>query len=139
MQARTTNATRDRPAAIGRLRRRRDFAAVFAEGREFARGPFVVRVRPNPEAVPSRLGFAIGKRLGSAVRRNRIRRRIRAILRELPVKDGADVVVIARRGAREASYADLRASLRQLLDQAGLLDADPSEAAAGANGATPCA
>lgn len=138
MQAHTTNATHHKPAAVGRLRRRADFAAVFDEGREFTRGPLAVRVRPNPEAVPSRFGFAVGKRLGSAVRRNRIRRRLRALLHELPFQDGADVVVIARGGATEASYADLRASLSWLLARAGVLEADAS-ATGGENGATPCA
>ena len=67
---------------------------------------------------PCRFGFAISSRLGGAVRRNRIRRRLKESARQINV-DGAcaglDLVVIARQGAVEADYAELDDALRRLV------------------------
>ena len=82
----------------------------------------VLRTRPNDLAV-TRFGFAIGKRLGGAVVRNSIRRRIREVLRRLDVVPGYDVVVIGRQPILEASYGDLQAGLTQALHRARLLAA----------------
>ncbi len=63
----------------------------------------------------------MGKRVGNAVRRNLVKRRLRHIAAELIGKDGWDLVVIARKGASEAGYGDLRNALGQLLGAFGLL------------------
>jgi ribonuclease P protein component len=80
-----------------RLRKRREFEHVYA-ARTFIRvGPLVVYARPGP-ASHARLGLSVPRRVGSAVRRNRVKRRLREAFRlgrrELP---GAyDVVVNVR-------------------------------------------
>ena len=63
----------------------------------------------------------MGKRVGNAVRRNLVKRRLRQIASELIGQDGWDLVVIARKDASEAGYRDLRNALRQLLGAFGLL------------------
>ncbi len=105
-----------------RLRRREDFSAVHQRGRSWANNTLVVRVLPN--ALPqTRVGFSISKRVGKAVVRNRIKRRLREIIRALGPRGGHDVVVIAREPAAIADYHALRASLNSLLARAHLLDA----------------
>jgi ribonuclease P protein component len=73
----------------------------------------------------SRYAYAISKRVGKAVVRNRLRRRLREALRRLPLAEGFDVVIIARPEAAAASFQALTAELallfkrtRQLQDQA---------------------
>ena len=61
---------------VGRLRGRRAFADLAQRGRTVRSGPLRVRYLAAPEAVS--VGYAIGKRTGPAVTRNRIRRRLRA-------------------------------------------------------------
>ena len=63
----------------------------------------------------------MGKRVGNAVRRNLMKRRLRQIAAELIGKDGWDLVVIARKDASEAGYSDLKDALRRLLGAFGLL------------------
>lgn len=63
----------------------------------------------------------MGKRVGNAVRRNLVKRRLRQIAAELIGKDGWDLVVIARTKASEAGYRELREALGQLLRAFGLL------------------
>jgi len=98
-----------------RLRRKSDFEAAYARGRRFGNGFFAVTAKPNDIGGP-RLGLAVSvKNAGNSVERNRLRRTIRESFRlhqhDLPA---VDIVVSARGQAREATGADLRASLLSL-------------------------
>ncbi len=104
-----------------RLKRRQDFATVYRSGKAYAGGPLVLRVWPNPDTTVPRFGFAVGKRLGGAVVRNKIKRRLREAARISGAEGAADVVVIARSEAREASYQELQGALQELLRRAGLV------------------
>ena len=70
----------------------------------------------------SRFGFTTARALGTAVKRNRLRRRLREAIRSLPVVQGWDVVVNTRRGAAEADYWVLRAQVMKLMERAGVLE-----------------
>ena len=80
-----------------------------------------LRSAPN-ELNWSRYGYAVPKRVGKAVTRNRVRRRLREMLRLLPVQEGYDVVISARPEAAQASFYQLKAELTLLLRRAKLLD-----------------
>lgn len=97
-----------------RLRRTSEFDVVYREGK-VASGPLLaVRVRPNGQVL-SRFGFVAGKRVGGAVVRNLARRRLRELIRQLPIQPGIDLVVFARPGAATASFAELDRALTQAL------------------------
>jgi len=81
-----------------------------------------VRTAPNGLGW-SRCGYTIPKRVGKAVTRNRVRRRLREVLRILPLTPGYDVVVSVRPEAAKSSFHDLKAELTLLLRRARLLDA----------------
>ena len=104
-----------------RLRRKSDFDAVFREGISRSSGVLAVRARQrdaDSAELPCRFGFAVSKRMGGAVVRNRIRRRLRASVRQLNDEGacrGLDVVVIARQGAAEADFARLDDTLQRLI------------------------
>jgi len=69
----------------------------------------------------TRHAYAIPKRVGKAVVRNKVRRRLREILRALPVTEGYDIVISVRQPAAEASFQDLKTELSMLLKRARLL------------------
>ena len=103
-----------------RLRRRRDFDAVYRGGRP-AHGDFLsLRVLRNG-LEQSRFGFAVNKRAGGAVTRNRIKRRLRAAITALAVPGGWDVVVSARAPAATVPYDDLVRVLTAALRRARVL------------------
>lgn len=104
------------------LRRRADFEQVFASGAFVGGRSLAVRVLSRGEG-PTRVGFAVGKRLDKrAVIRNRVRRRLREILRQLELRDGYDVVVLGRRAALTADGPTLRADVLAVCERAGLLE-----------------
>ncbi len=87
----------------------------------------MLRVRANPTTPVPRFGFAVGRRLGHAPARNRLKRRLRESARLSGAEGKADVVVIARRQAMEAPFPALDQSLRGLLARAGLLSREAAE------------
>jgi len=105
-----------------RLRRNSDFQRVRRIGK-FHASPLMVLAFVRNELDHSRFGFVVSKRLGKAVKRNKIKRRLREATRlRLPqIKSGFDVVVIARQPLSRAGYADIEHSLERLLKKADLL------------------
>ncbi|HHY36143.1 MAG TPA: ribonuclease P protein component [Firmicutes bacterium] len=104
-----------------RLRRRNDFTRVYRKGKSYANKYLVIYLLSNDREV-CRFGFSVGKRMGKAVIRNRMRRRLRELCRLhvdllLP---GYDIVVIPRNPALEADYATLKGALRHLFHKAGI-------------------
>jgi len=99
-----------------RLVRRGEFDAVYRAGKRRSSSHFTVFFRAN--ALPqSRFGFSIKKALGGAVVRNRIRRRLREIVRchrgEIPV--GWDIVIHPKNVVAKAPFAMLTSDLLRLL------------------------
>jgi ribonuclease P protein component len=99
------------------------FDLVYAEGRSWAGKEIVLRALPN-KLNSSRFGFVASRRVGKAVVRNLIKRRLREIVRHAPVRSGWDIILIARVPAAVTSYKILGESVGKLLSRAGLFVKD---------------
>lgn len=95
---------------IGRVRTRAEFAALASRGRRARRGTVRLTALPDTEAGRAAVAFAIGRAVGPAVVRNRVRRRLRAALAELAPLPGTYLVGTTP-AAAERPYAELRADL----------------------------
>jgi len=80
----------------------------------------VMKALPNRLSF-SRYGFVVSKRVGKAVERNRVKRLLREILRQTPIKPGWDIVFIARPRAAKTNFAELKSLVWSLVSQAQLL------------------
>ena len=104
-----------------RLRRSSDFQQVRQNGKFYA-SPIMVLAFLRNELDYSRFGFVVSKRLGKAVQRNKIKRRMREVTRLCMsrIEPGFDLVFIARLPIQQANYAEIEQSLRHLLKKSGL-------------------
>ena len=108
------------------LTRRADFLAAN-RGLRIARPGFVLLVNPN-SADAVRYGITVTKRIGNAVVRNRMKRRFRALLRDMLPEQGLpghDHVLIGREGGVERDFAKLREELAAALSRAAQGKGDP--------------
>ena len=108
--------------AYDRLTRRAEFQRVTRARRSAAAPGLVLQIHRRPgDASAARVGLTASRKIGNAVRRNRARRRLRAVAREIiprHAKPGHDYVMIARRDTAERPYSaligDLESALKRL-------------------------
>ncbi|WP_075074353.1 ribonuclease P protein component [Longilinea arvoryzae] len=105
-----------------RLSRSTDFKRVRRIGKSYAHPLVVLVVDPNPEG-GLRIGVSAGRTVGNAVLRNRAKRRLRAAIDGLlpTLKPGKDLIFLARSAISTASYIEIQAASKKLLERAGLL------------------
>lgn len=108
----------DETRSFERLRKRIEFQRVRGGPKFGTKGFLLQGYRRGSEDKPcgteARLGFIITRKLGGAVARNRIRRRLREALRTtsgLAIEPGCDYVLIGRRAALDMTFADLQSDL----------------------------
>jgi ribonuclease P protein component len=95
------------------------FDLVYAKGKTWKNKELIIRTLPNNLKL-SRFGFVVSKRVGKAVVRNHIKRLLREITRQTPVKPGWDIVFIARIPVVAVGFTDLVKSVRVLMLRADL-------------------
>jgi ribonuclease P protein component len=119
-----------------RLSRSGEFERVYREGRSHASRHLVVYAFPRAEDddADPRLGVSVGRKLGGAVERNRMKRLLREAFWSSAeeLRDGHDFVIVARPDAgelaRQGGEQAIEAELRQVLHEAGLAqDQEPRE------------
>ena len=102
-----------------RLKQRADFLAA-ASGAKVATAGFVLQGRNRDDGEPARVGFTVSRKVGTAVERNRVRRRLRDIVKRAAesLRAGYDYVLVGRRTALSRQFDqmidDFRNALRRL-------------------------
>lgn len=104
-----------------------EFRRIYRKGKSAVSPQLVIYCQRNRRG-HSRLGVSVSTKLGCAVVRNRVRRRIREIYRLNKAKmlPGYDLIVVARVQAVETDYQKLDRTYLRLLEQLDLLREDPS-------------
>ena len=115
---------RSKRSSVGRLKRRADFLRVAAARRKWAAPGLILQAAPQPDSETAeaeiRVGFTASRKVGNAVKRNRARRRLKALVREMIATDadpGLDLVLIARPATVDRPFDELRRDLRQSLQR----------------------
>ena len=107
------------------LKKNSDFRRLYAKGKSVVTPYMVLYCRRNSLGV-NRLGYTVSTKLGHAVVRNRVRRRLREIcrLKSPAMKKGFDIVVVARSRCVGARYAKMNAAFLEACGTLGLLRED---------------
>jgi len=93
---------------VWRIQDRATFQALRRSDRRARRGPVTVTYAPIGQAPEPRVAYAVGKRVGKAVVRNRLRRQLRAAVAGVSDLEPGAYLVVADHGATRLSYEDLR-------------------------------
>lgn len=101
-----------------RLHRTGDVRAVFEGGTASQGRHVVVRARARIDEGAARFTVAAGRKVGSAVARNRAKRRLRSAVRSEGLPAGWDIVVVARRSTVEAGFGELRRDVSARVEHA---------------------
>jgi ribonuclease P protein component len=118
-----------------RLTRRTDFRAAASALRAPGRA-FVVQARRRGEDGPVRVGFTVSRQVGNAVERNRVKRRLREMVRlSAGMHGGHDYVLIGRRAALAAPFGEMKQELDAALRR--IHDPERTERDAGQNAGQP--
>jgi ribonuclease P protein component len=100
-----------------RLRQRADFLAA-ASGAKISAATFLLQARRRKDNGPARFGFTVSKKVGNSVERNRVRRRLREIVRRSAanrIRSGHDYVLIGRRAALQVAFARIAEEFERAL------------------------
>jgi len=111
-----------------RLRRGSDIDRVRSRGRSWSSKLLVLAMLPN-DLGHNRYGFAVGKRVGGSVERNRAKRLMREAIRAVhpQLQQGYDILLIARNSFRdETTLHEVAEQLDKLIHRAGIRTAEPS-------------
>ena len=101
---------------VWRVHRASTFTELRRHGRRVRSGPLTVTWLPGPPAEPPKLAFAIGRPVGNAVARNRLRRRLRSLFAELaPTLAPGTYLIGAAPAAATLDHGDLRRTLSTAL------------------------
>ena len=97
------------------LKKNKDFQVVYRRGKSYANKYLVMYVKEN-QTSGNRLGVSVSKKVGNSVVRHRITRLIRESyrLQEEKFRNGLDIVIIARAGAKDRSYNEIESALVHL-------------------------
>ncbi|MDR1474011.1 MAG: ribonuclease P protein component [Lactobacillales bacterium] len=100
-----------------RVKKEKEFQAVFHTGKSYANKRFII-YQLSPRKQPHfRVGISVSKKLGNAVTRNKIKRKIRQAILELSaeIRPDVDFIVIARYDAKNLTVAETVKNLQHIL------------------------
>lgn len=106
-----------------RIKDNEEFQLVFKKGKSFANRQLVVYYIEKEGQSHFRVGISVGKKIGNAVTRNRIKRHLRHAFQDLEdrLSQPNDIVIIARQPTKDMPYAQFKKSLIHLLSKERLL------------------
>lgn len=100
-----------------RIKKNEQFQNIFKQGKSFANRELVIYYKQNDLTTHFRIGISVGKKIGNAVTRNRIKRYIRESFNQLQHKiiPTVDIIIIARKATVHMNFHQIKKSIQHLL------------------------
>ncbi len=107
-----------------RVKKNKDYQKVYHKGKSVANRQLVLYLYPQPNQTHFRVGLSVGKKMGNAVQRNKIKRYLRQAVQELEnsIKPDIDFLLIARPNITGRSYHEVKQSVIHVMKLAGILN-----------------
>lgn len=107
---------------MDKLKKNKDFRYVYKKGKSFATRYLVLYIKKN-SLNENRVGYSISKKVGKATVRNKIKRRLKEIIRKIDkYKKGYDIIFIARNPIVNLHYQDLKKEVYKLLKKVKIIN-----------------
>lgn len=109
-----------------RLKKKSDFQRLFKKGKSYAGPYFVLYFIEKEGKGPTKIGFAVSKKIGTAVTRNKIKRRLREAVRPLipSIKENYDIIIVARSRIKFISFLEIQKQMINMFDKNRLVNGD---------------
>lgn len=106
-----------------RITKKNDYREVYNKGTVFKNRELVLWKLKKEKFGKTRIGYSVGKRFGTAVERNRAKRLLKEVYRlnKGNIKEGYDLVVVARGALKRKSFSEAESSFLNVLSKAGQL------------------
>lgn len=105
---------------INILKENREYNRIIKNGKPFYYKDYVIYLEKNDNPI-YKFGFSVGKKIGNAVCRNKIRRQLKNILDEKSYQNGFNCIIIVRKGILEKSFLERRNNLLEAIEKLGLM------------------
>ncbi|MGX7327944.1 ribonuclease P protein component [Enterococcus bulliens] len=106
-----------------RVKKEQEFQKVFHTGKSFANRKFIVYILDKPNQKHFRVGLSVGKKVGNAVHRNAVKRKIRASVAALQdeIRSDLDFIIIARPSTVDLPSQEVYSNLKHVFALAGII------------------
>lgn len=105
---------------INILKENREYNRIIKNGKPFYYKDYVIYLEKHDSPI-YKFGFSVGKKIGNAVCRNKIRRQLKNILDEKSYQNGFNCIIIVRKGILEKSFLERRNNLLEAIEKLGLM------------------
>lgn len=104
---------------INIIKESREFTRIIKNNKPFKYMDFLVYKEKKDNDI-YKFGFSVGKKIGNAVMRNKVKRRLKNIIDQYKFKDNFNCVIIVKKGIAEKSYQEMSKEVDFIIDKLGL-------------------
>lgn len=105
---------------INIIKENREYNRIIKNGKPFYYKDYVIYLEKNPDHI-YQFGFSVGKKIGNAVCRNKIKRQLKNILDEKNYQNGFNCIIIVRKGILDKPFIERRENLLNAVEKLGIL------------------
>lgn len=106
---------------INILKRNEDFSRIIQNNKPYKYKDYIIYKEETEEEI-SHFGISVGKKVGNAVTRNRIKRQIKSIIDQNPYKNNFNCIIIVRKGITEKLFSEIESDLREVMNRVHILE-----------------
>lgn len=106
---------------INILKNNEDFSRIIASTKPYKYKDYIIYKEEHRLGI-SHFGISVGKKVGNAVTRNRIKRQIKSIIDQNPYKNNTNCIIIVRKGITEKSFQEMETDLKEVMTRVHILE-----------------